>query len=151
MRRSFKLHALVIGLFVVWSAGQLLLAQSSGPGQAVTLKRTTAVPISSVVGKDTFTQYCAVCHGKDGKGSGPAAPALKVPPIDLTRLSQNNGGKFDGVKVEGQILGKSKVPPAHGSPEMPIWGPIFRAMSSDTGAEAIRLHNLVDYLKELQK
>lgn len=34
--------------------------------------------------EDVFQQQCAVCHGIGGEGDGPAAPALKPPPADLT-------------------------------------------------------------------
>jgi mono/diheme cytochrome c family protein len=39
-----------------------------------------------------FRSYCAVCHGLDAKGSGPAAPALKMEPADLTTLAKENQG-----------------------------------------------------------
>ncbi len=35
-------------------------------------------------GAEVFATYCAVCHGPDGKGNGPAAAALVPPPPDLT-------------------------------------------------------------------
>ena len=35
-------------------------------------------------GSALFPQNCASCHGADGKGDGPAAAGLPVPPADLT-------------------------------------------------------------------
>ncbi len=35
-------------------------------------------------GKKIYQQYCQVCHGADGKGTGPAAKGLAHPPADLT-------------------------------------------------------------------
>jgi len=35
-------------------------------------------------GARVFATYCAVCHGPEGKGDGPAAVALVPPPPDLT-------------------------------------------------------------------
>ena len=52
-----------------------------------------------------FKQYCASCHGLDAKGHGPAVPALKVPPPDLTSLTKNNHGKFPEPRVFQAIKG----------------------------------------------
>src|ERR1035437_6275411 len=46
--------------------------------------------VSAASGKEMYTSYCAVCHGTDGKGGGPAASALKVPPTDLTLLDRKS-------------------------------------------------------------
>jgi mono/diheme cytochrome c family protein len=35
-------------------------------------------------GAELFPQHCASCHGENGKGHGPAAAGLPVPPADLT-------------------------------------------------------------------
>src|ERR1039458_5063223 len=45
-----------------------------------TVKKVPVHPTTSVAGKDLYREYCAVCHGTTGKGDGPAASALKVPP-----------------------------------------------------------------------
>ena len=84
-----------------------------------------------------FREYCAVCHGVAGKGDGPAAAALKSHP-DLTQLAAKNGGKFDEAKVQYAIKGEADAPIAHGSKDMPIWGPIFTQMghNDDMGASA---------------
>src|ERR1700719_3901039 len=58
-------------------------------------------------GKDMFNSYCAVCHGKDAKGDGPAASAMKTPPIDLTFLAKNNGGKYPTSHVAAVIRGQA--------------------------------------------
>ena len=39
-------------------------------------------------GKKIFANYCASCNGIDGRGSGPAAAALKPAPRDLTTLAK---------------------------------------------------------------
>ena len=90
-----------------------------------------------------------MCHGKDATGNGPAAAALKVPPPDLTTLARRNGGKFDRNAVRATVQGISK--PAHGSDDMPIWGPVFETVAASQGEASLRLANLVDYLATLQQ
>ncbi len=41
-------------------------------------------PPSASLGARVFAQRCAVCHGPEGKGNGPAAPSLQPRPRDLT-------------------------------------------------------------------
>src|ERR1700742_1960927 len=97
-----------------------------------------------------FNSYCAVCHGTDAKGRGPAASALKMAPADLTQLSKNNGGKFPALKVSGMIRGTSDLP-AHGSQDMPVWGPIFWGISNGQASEVQqRVSNLTRYIETLQ-
>ena len=105
-------------------------------------------PASS--GKQMFEAYCASCHGKGGKGNGPAAAGLRVPPADLTSLTARNNGKYPALKVSNIIVGQSDTPP-HGSKEMPIWGPVFTSMSHQHESEMrLRVANLTDYIKSLQ-
>jgi mono/diheme cytochrome c family protein len=97
-----------------------------------------------------YASYCAACHGKDGKGNGPAAQALKVPPPDLTALSRRNGGKFPGILVAHAIASDADLA-AHGSQDMPVWGPVFRALSRDDQALVqMRITNLTKYVESLQ-
>ncbi len=110
-------------------------------------------------GKLDFRQYCAQCHGKEGIGNGPVAPALKKKPANLTVLSRNNGGVFPEQEVRDFIDG-SKPAEGHGTREMPIWGYAFMyRRSSHTGpggaplTEAEVKHKiarLVDYVKSIQ-
>ena len=88
---------------------------------------TPPLVIESMYGPDLYRFYCATCHGRDGKGNGPAAPALKVPPPDLTVLTRRQNGVFPSVEVETIIRGGTAMA-AHGSDEMPVWGPIFHAL-----------------------
>jgi mono/diheme cytochrome c family protein len=97
-----------------------------------------------------FVNYCAACHGKDGKGDGPAAPALKVAPADLTALTQKNSGKYPVMRVTSVLNGQANLA-AHGNKEMPVWGKIFWQMSGGHDAEVQqRIGNLNKYLESIQ-
>jgi mono/diheme cytochrome c family protein len=124
-----------------------ILGADTGPE----IRKVSPSPTSPVSGKQMFATYCAVCHGADANGSGPAAMALKTPPADLTQLSANNGGRFPELKVAGAILGDTDRPAAHGSQQTPVWGPVFRSLSRDNGADTqMRVANLTAYIKTLQ-
>ncbi|MHB8218443.1 MAG: c-type cytochrome [Candidatus Sulfotelmatobacter sp.] len=122
------------------------------------IKKTQVKPTSSVSGAQMFKQYCAVCHGPSGKGDGPVATALKVPPPDLTTLAQRHDGKFPDDYVSN-VLKNGVQNPAHGSGEMPVWGPIFDTMNRwkalcpgmDETPVTLRITNLTNYLKSIQK
>ena len=117
-------------------------------------KEIKHIPIKSTSpasGVDMYQTYCAVCHGKDGRGEGPAASALKVPPTDLTLLAQKNGGKYPTMKVVTTIRGEEPLP-AHGSKDMPIWGKLFWSLSGGHEAQVQqRVSNLNSYIESLQK
>lgn len=100
-------------------------------------------------GKAMFIEYCASCHGESGTGNGPAASALKKAPADLTQLSAHNGGKFPDAKVSRFIKGDDVVA-AHGSRDMPVWGDVFRSMSTDSSVVVQRVYNLTNYVKSIQ-
>ena len=102
-------------------------------------------------GKQMFEAYCAACHGKEGKGDGPVAAALKAPPADLTVLAKQNNGKFPSMQVSKAITGEAGIS-AHGSKDMPIWGPVFMSMSHQHESEVhLRVANLAEYIKSLQQ
>jgi mono/diheme cytochrome c family protein len=114
------------------------------------------IPVKSTAaddGKQMYANYCAPCHGLDGRGQGPTAAALKTPPVDLTVLSKNNKGQFPGNHVVA-VLKFGVENSAHGSKDMPIWGPALgkmdhgSSMSPDT--QSLRIANLVKYVETLQ-
>lgn len=115
-----------------------------------TVKHVPIKPTSAASGQEMYTNYCAVCHGKDGKGGGPAADALKTPPTDLTTLAQKNGGKYPALHVTSVIRGEGNLP-AHGSKDMPVWGPLFWHLSQGHEGEVQqRVSNLDHYIESLQ-
>jgi mono/diheme cytochrome c family protein len=101
-------------------------------------------------GKQMYTSYCAPCHGVDGRGHGPAAGALKAQPVDLTGLAKANHGKFPDTHILSVLKFGSELP-AHGSPEMPVWGPILGRMSQVNSQDKdLRMSNLSRYLETIQ-
>jgi mono/diheme cytochrome c family protein len=122
----------------------------SGQKPVPEVKVVRTVPISSLEGIDNYTAYCAVCHGQDGKGNGPAAPAMKVPVPDLTTIAKRNKGKFEALPIEQIITGTGKTStPAHGVDTMPIWGDVFR--SEEKTRTLLRIGNLMKYLESIQQ
>jgi len=109
-------------------------------------------PIRPVDGASIFRNYCAACHGLDGRGQGPVSKALKQEVPDLTRLAQRNDGAFPAIHVRTTILfGADDLLPAHGSKGMPIWGPIFHEIEFDRDLGNVRLENVTKYLESIQR
>ena len=104
-----------------------------------------------LTGRDTFEFYCATCHGPDGTGNGPMAASLKMAPIDLTMLAASNGGQFSRELVRELVTHDGQTDaPAHGSSDMPIWGPIFRTLETSDQAVETRIENLIEYVESIQ-
>jgi mono/diheme cytochrome c family protein len=102
-------------------------------------------------GKAMYKQYCAACHGVNGKGRGPATPTLNVRVPDLTTLAKRNDGTFPREYVAG-VLRFGPGVSAHGSAEMPVWGPLFQYLEHyNEAAVHQRIKNLCDYLESLQE
>jgi len=131
--------------------GLALLASTSGAVYAQTNEVKT-VPMhatSAIKGDDLFHEFCAVCHGLDAKGNGPAAEALKTRPADLTMITRHSTtNKFPTLQVM-RIVSGDDVVAAHGSQEMPTWGAAFKSVSSPEVAK-LRVNALVDYLQKIQ-
>jgi mono/diheme cytochrome c family protein len=101
-----------------------------------------------------FRQYCASCHGVDGRGDGPVAPSLRTEPPDLTTIAQRAGGQFDLKQVMAVIDGERLVA-AHGPRTMPVWGVVFDQELADspygTRIRLLRAQVLAEYLRDLQR
>lgn len=106
-------------------------------------------------GELEYQNYCAVCHGVDGKGQGIMSQYLTVRPTDLTQIAKKNGGTFYFWRVYRVIDGREEVR-GHGTRDMPVWGDRFRAQAggNDSGSRAQaagRLLGLVFYLQHIQE
>ncbi len=127
----------------------LLSLTGFAAAQPAAVTRVPVKTIDTVEGKDLFQQFCAVCHGTNAKGAGPAASALKQPPTDLTTLAHRHGGVYP-VKLVQQVIDGDGNVPAHGAKDMPVWGKILRSAPDDTSTVKLRVYNLAKYIEGLQ-
>ena len=135
---------------IVLAISALAVAQQAPAQTPPVVKHVPITDAPSNSGKEMFKTYCAVCHGTDGKGNGPAATAMKTPPTDLTALAQKNGGKYPSAHVASVIRGQAALP-SHGSADMPVWGQLFSSISQGHEAQVQqRTTNLVTYIETLQ-
>ena len=137
--------AAIVTILSAVALGQATSAQSTPEVKHVPI---TNAPSNS--GKEMFKSYCAVCHGVDGKGNGPAASAMKTPPTDLTELAKKSNGQYPASHVAAVIRGQAQTP-SHGSQDMPVWGRLFSSISQGhEGQVQQRVTNLVNYIETLQ-
>jgi mono/diheme cytochrome c family protein len=119
----------------------------------------TITPSGKVLnGGDEYRRYCAQCHGVKGKGDGPMAAALKVPPTDLTELSKKNGGQFPFQLVYNAISGQDVVT-AHGTRDMPAFYLQFGRPRNQMGLGTLHrsdyqidqeIKRITNYIKSIQ-
>jgi mono/diheme cytochrome c family protein len=128
------------------SFGPAVVNAQDAPKKAI--KTVDVKPTQTLDAKAMFHEYCAVCHGEQGTGNGPAADALKKAPADLTQIARKNGGAFPKIKV-ARVIDGSDVVAAHGSRAMPVWGNIFRSMEG-SASETLRVNALMAYIEGLQ-
>jgi mono/diheme cytochrome c family protein len=109
-----------------------------------------------VPGQALYRRYCAACHGLDGRGSGVVSGFMSPKPIDLTQLAVNAGGDFPFDQTVRAIDGRETVR-AHGNPEMPVWGEIFRADAEVAGSDDAERKTrgkeieITEYLQSIQE
>ena len=106
-------------------------------------------------GEQLFWMHCAACHGIEGQGNGPMAPAMLVQPKNLTVLATENDGVFPTERVIRRIDGTDPLI-SQGS-DMPVYGPFFAVDDTPTKTETGQpimtsspVVDLVAYLKTLQ-
>lgn len=147
-RISFLAVSLLLSCgLAVWSQ-----EQPAGTTQEKTIKKVPIKRTAASSGEEMYREYCAVCHGKEGKGDGPAASVLKTAPADLSTLARRNNGKFPTDRVDS-ILRFGTATPAHGTADMPIWGGLFSALEGkegSAGAVQLRINNVTKYVESLQ-
>lgn len=89
-------------------------------------------------GKAKYESLCAGCHGKTGKGDGPAAASLNPKPQDhtdgKTMNSLTDKYLFDIIKDGGTGVKKS--------PLMPAWGKTLKDQE---------ISNVISYIRSIAK
>lgn len=105
--------------------------------------------------RETYLTECAGCHGRDGRGNGPAARELETAPPDLTMIAARNGGAFPRNHVMSTIDGLDRG--AHFSAAMPEFGAGDLGETVIVEAEGLgtptplKLLALADYLESIQQ
>jgi mono/diheme cytochrome c family protein len=133
------------------SIAALAVVYASSQESKLTVPLTPTQPVN---GKQMYVNYCAPCHGLDGRGGGPRAIAWKIAPTDLTQLSKNNHGVYPDVHIVA-VLKFGSDNRDHGSKAMPVWGPSLLMVDHPAGGgtpnlQALRISNLVAYIQTLQ-
>jgi mono/diheme cytochrome c family protein len=122
----------------------MFAALAVGMSYADQSKAKVIIPVNktqATSGKQMYVNYCAPCHGVDGRGNGP---------VDLTVLSKNNHGKFPDTHIVSVLQNGSDIP-SHGTADMPVWGPILGKMNQTNPQDRLlRVSNLSRYLETLQ-
>lgn len=101
-------------------------------------------------GATLFQDYCAQCHGEDGRGGGPLVEDRPQQLPDLRTLSKRNGGIFPFQSIVEVVDGGTDID-MHGERFMPAWGQVFRFKEENGDALThARILNLVWYLNKIQ-
>lgn len=147
--RSLSKIQLVIICSAMMVAAVLLVAIPAAT-QTPTIKLVPIAYTNPTSGDQMYAKYCAPCYGLTGQGNGPAAPAFKHAPANLTQLTKSHGGKYPRLFVYQSVVEGGRVA-AHGSPQMPAWGELFSRMDGvHSQILPLRLKALADYVETLQ-
>jgi mono/diheme cytochrome c family protein len=104
-------------------------------------------------GDTLYRLHCASCHGKTGRGDGPVADVLRIPPPDLTRLAADHDGEFPHDEVFAAIDGRNKIV-GHGSRDMPVWGWSFQERDRDLASKGVveqRIRDIIAFIESIQR
>lgn len=97
-------------------------------------------------GAYAYNLYCADCHGRSGKGDGPAAVRLGTKVPDLRTMSERYG-KFNRTFVLEHIFATNRWD----REPMPAWGAVIRSHASQSDAFALlAAHNLMQHVESMQ-
>lgn len=105
-------------------------------------------------GKTLYLKYCSACHGESGKGDGVVSGFMRPKPPDLTQIAKKAGGQFPFAQVVASIDGTTTLR-AHGDPDMPVWGELFRVPGKTAVVEQATVRGKVmlitEYLASIQQ
>lgn len=136
---------------LTWGWTGLTVTAMVAAALAVATARVEAAKEKPPDGAALYVAYCASCHGRSGRGDGPVAEYLKIPPADLTLISSRAQGVFPTHEV-GRVIDGRQVVRAHGDAAMPVWGDAFKPLSPgiDEAEVRARIDALVKYLAAMQ-
>lgn len=102
-----------------------------------------------------YAKYCTSCHGTSAQGDGPVAASFRVPPANLTLISERNGGVFPTEDVMAQINGYEGRHQFGGMPEFQkdLNGPMvdYMTASGEVIATPQALIDIASYLEDIQQ
>jgi mono/diheme cytochrome c family protein len=103
-------------------------------------------------GQQLYRMHCASCHGVAGRGDGPLAEYLTVPPANLAVIAARNRGVFP-TEIVHRIVDGRRVLKTHGDSTMPIWGDAFSLSGSPDAdkATAEKIRAVVAHVESLQQ
>ncbi|MBI4888458.1 MAG: cytochrome c [Acidobacteria bacterium] len=140
---SFRLAGSVAAAVTVLCTTVVLTqAEPSGPLTPASVRAS---------GQTTFLQFCAACHGIDGRGMGPVARYLLKDPPDLTHIRSRRDGTFPREALESSLLATGPPATAETQDDMMLWGPLFISMDASTDAARVRVQNLLDFIESIQQ
>ncbi|HYC21841.1 MAG TPA: c-type cytochrome [Candidatus Bathyarchaeia archaeon] len=127
-------------------------------GLIVAAALVSAAPVaraSEAANKQLYLKYCGSCHGPDGKGDGVLSGVLQTKPADLTQIAKKNGGEFPTAEV-AKVINGSKTMRAHGDPDMPVWGEVFKQQASSGSSSRksqaqAKIAFITAYIKSIQE
>lgn len=125
---------------------------ASSPAFSQTIGDGPARAAAIAEGRATFRQFCSPCHGLDARGDGPVGRLLLTRPSDLTQVNRRNSGQFPADRIEHMLTVSVRTETeAHGSAQMPIWGPVFTSIDPSPAQVRARIANLIAYLESIQE
>jgi mono/diheme cytochrome c family protein len=141
--RGFVMAAVSV---LVVSAGMSPVGQSPATQPKPKIEYVDARYSEPGSGKQMYQDYCAACHGMLGKGDGPVAKYLSGSLPDLSMMTKAYG-TFPADRV-ARALRLGSPNHEHGTPDMPLWGDLFRSQQPDV--TELRIRNLRAYVESLQ-
>ena len=102
VERRFLLMAAVLSTGLI--AGRQQTRPKSLSASTISTARSWVTGVAATDGEELYRNYCAVCHGAEGRGDGPAASSFDPPPPDLTdaeRMQQLTDGRLLEVLSSG--------------------------------------------------
>ena len=144
----FRNVALFFVLFVLLF---LVFAELAAKASRPPSDRVPPLATTSASGEEMYATYCAVCHGRDGRGGRATASKFGSAASDLTKLASKNQGRFPYAVVKDAIRGDYHRA-VYRNGEMPPWEFLFRYVGSGSKLEVdIRINRLTEYIRTLQE